>query len=106
VRSCRPTSVCHHASDYLSPCSIPTPRTQHAAMPQKTLALLNENDYHLRIEAWAPPPVPRATATGGIIMRTKWDIWLDWATRILVALGIVAIAAGSALIAWMSLHPI
>jgi hypothetical protein len=39
-------------------------------------------------------------------MRTRQDIWLDRATRILVALGIVAIAAGSALIAWMSLHPI
>jgi hypothetical protein len=49
--------------------------------------------------------VPRATATGGI-MRTKQDIWLDWATGILVALGIVAIAAGSVLIAWMSLNPL
>jgi hypothetical protein len=39
---------------------------------------------------------------GGIIMRTRQDIWLDWATGILVALGIVAIVAGSALIAWMS----
>jgi hypothetical protein len=39
-------------------------------------------------------------------MRTKHDIWLDWATGILVALGIVAIAAGSVLIAWMSLHPL
>jgi hypothetical protein len=75
-------------------------------MPQKSLALLNENDYHLRIEVRAPMPVTRAAATGGITMRTKWDIWLDWATRILVALGMVAIAAGSALIAWMSLHPI
>jgi hypothetical protein len=49
----------------------------------------------------------RARATsdcdpGGIIMRTRQDIWLDWATGILVALGIVAIVAGSALIAWMS----
>jgi hypothetical protein len=42
----------------------------------------------------------------GGIMRTKQDIWLDWATGILVALGIVAIAAGSVLIAWMSLHPL
>jgi hypothetical protein len=42
----------------------------------------------------------------GIIMRTRQDIWLDWATRILVVLGMVAIAAGSVLIAWMSLHPI
>jgi hypothetical protein len=39
-------------------------------------------------------------------MRTRRDIWLDWATGILVALGIVAIAAGSVLIAWMSLHPL
>ena len=49
--------------------------------------------------------VSRAKATGGI-MRTRQDIWLSWATGILVALGIVAIAAGSVLIAWMSLHPI
>jgi hypothetical protein len=35
-------------------------------------------------------------------VRTRQDIWLDWATGILVALGIVAIVAGSALIAWMS----
>jgi hypothetical protein len=47
----------------------------------------------------------KVRATGGI-MRTRQDIWLDWATGILVALGIVAIAAGSVLIAWMSLHPI
>ena len=39
---------------------------------------------------------------GGILMRTRQDIWLDWATGILMALGIVAIVAGSALIAWMS----
>jgi hypothetical protein len=39
-------------------------------------------------------------------MRTPQDIWLNWATGILVALGVVAIAAGTALIAWMSLHPI
>jgi hypothetical protein len=39
---------------------------------------------------------------GGSIMRARQDIWLDWATGILVALGIVAIVAGSALIAWMS----
>ena len=49
--------------------------------------------------------VPSEKATGGI-MRTRQDIWLSWATGILVALGIVAIAAGSVLIAWMSLHPI
>jgi hypothetical protein len=39
-------------------------------------------------------------------MRTRQDIWLNWATGILVALGVVAIAAATALIAWMSLHPI
>jgi hypothetical protein len=73
---------------------------------QKSLAPSNENDYHLHIwDPGEPTPVPRATATGGI-MRTRQDIWLDWATGILVALGIVAIAAGSVLIAWMSLHPI
>ncbi len=42
---------------------------------------------------------------GGIIMRTRQDIWMDWATGILVALGVVAIVAGSALIAWMSWQP-
>jgi hypothetical protein len=42
----------------------------------------------------------------GISMRMRQDIWLDWATGILVALGIVAIAAGSVLIAWMSLNPL
>ena len=45
---------------------------------------------------------PATSEPGGIIMRTRQDIWLDWATGILVALGIVAIVAGSALIAWMS----
>jgi hypothetical protein len=43
---------------------------------------------------------------GSMRIRTRQDIWLDWATGILVALGIVAIAAGSVLIAWMSLNPI
>jgi hypothetical protein len=50
-------------------------------------------------------PRPESEDDRGI-MRTRQDIWLDWATGILVALGIVAIAAGSVLIAWMSLHPI
>ena len=45
---------------------------------------------------------PTTGRPGGSIMRTRQDIWLDWATGILVALGIVAIVAGSALIAWMS----
>jgi len=56
---------------------------------------------------WASqtPGVRKVTATGGM-MRTRQDIWLEWATGILVALGIVAIAGGSVLIAWMSLHPI
>src|SRR5277367_1488391 len=72
----------------------------------KPLVLSNENDYHLHIWGLGKrTPVPRATATGGI-MRTRQDIWLDWATGILVALGIVAIAAGSVLIAWMSLNPL
>jgi hypothetical protein len=36
-------------------------------------------------------------------MRTRQDIWLDWATGILVSLSIVAVVAGGVLIAWMSL---
>jgi hypothetical protein len=35
-------------------------------------------------------------------MRSRQDIWLERATVILVALGVVAIAAVSVLIAWMS----
>jgi hypothetical protein len=97
-------SVCHHAGDYISPCSIPTPPSHTACHPQKSLAPSNENDYHLHIEVRARRHPCLETAGG--IMRTKHDIWLDWATGILVALGIVAIAAGSVLIAWMSLHPL
>ena len=35
-------------------------------------------------------------------MRSRQDIWLERVAAILVALGIVAIAAVSVLIAWMS----
>ena len=35
-------------------------------------------------------------------MRSRQDIWLERAAAILVALGVVAIAAVSVLIAWMS----
>jgi hypothetical protein len=99
-------SVCHHGGDYISPCSIPTPQ-RYTAPRLKTLAPSNENDYHLHIWGLGEPNagVRKVTATGGM-MRTRQDIWLNWATGILVALGIVAIAAGSVLIAWMSLHPI
>ena len=98
--------MCHHGDDYIWPCSIPTLQLHTPNNVPKSLALSNENDYHLHIWGLGErTPVPRATATGGI-MRTRRDIWLDWATGILVALGIVAIAAGSVLIAWMSLHPL
>ena len=98
--------MCHHGDDYIWPCSIPTLQLHTPNNVPKSLALSNENDYHLHIWGLGErTPVTRATATGGI-MRTRRDIWLDWATGILVALGIVAIAAGSVLIAWMSLHPL
>ncbi len=60
---------------------------------QKSLALLNTNDYHLHQKA--------ATC---IPMRLRQDFWVEWLARILVALGLTAIAAGSVLIAWMSLQ--
>jgi hypothetical protein len=84
----------------------PNTRTQHRCSAQKSVALLNENDYHFGYRAGRElRPAPRAISTGGS-MRTRQDIWLDWATGILVALGVVAIASGTALIAWMSLHPL
>jgi hypothetical protein len=36
-------------------------------------------------------------------MRLRQEFWLDWMVRVLVALGVVTIAAVSVLIAWMSL---
>jgi hypothetical protein len=98
--------VCHQGRDYISPRSIPTLRIHTPHDAPKPLALSNENDYHLHIWVWASGrPCHERLATGGI-MRTRQDIWLGWATGILVALGIVAIAAGSVLIAWMSLNPL
>ena len=97
--------MCHQGRDYISPRSIPTLRIHTPHNAPKPLALSNENDYHLYMGLGKRTPVPRATATGGI-MRTRQDIWLGWATGILVALGIVAIAAGSVLIAWISLNPL
>ncbi len=37
-------------------------------------------------------------------MHSRQDFWVEWLARILVALGLTAIAAGSVLIAWMSLQ--
>ena len=68
---------------------------------KNALAHSNANDYHL-LHRYQGERVLHRTKPGGSIMRTRQDIWLDWATGILVALGIVAIVAGSALIAWMS----
>ncbi len=39
----------------------------------------------------------------GPTMRSRQEFWLDWLVRVLVALGVVTIAAVSVLIAWMSL---
>jgi len=94
-------SLCHHRDNYISPCSIPNTADSTASCCQKSLAPLNANDYHLHIRFHGPGD---ARATTGGIMRTRQDIWLDWAARILITLGVTAIAAGSVLIAWMSLE--